>query len=162
MKRSFDVISFCGVMFTVLGLIFLVVGIFAATNVDYLIEHGSGDVRFLPVIFLGVSSVSLFVGLLVICFNVGSYVKRRRLIAMNDFVLADVIDTVADWSVRVNYQLGFRVVCKFVDVFSGREFTFYSDVLVSGRSDYGPGVSLRVYVDRKRGFRDYYVDTKLR
>ena len=50
-KAGISVFLLCGCIFAPVGTLFLVISIFMALNMDYVIAHGEGDVWILPFIF---------------------------------------------------------------------------------------------------------------
>lgn len=153
-----NVFLFCGCIFTPIGIISLVLAYFMAANMEYLITHGEGDVRLMPVIFGFCGAVASVIGiaLLVHCFRQRQ--MKRQLIERGDYITAEIIAVPCDYSVRVNGWPTFRVECSYQDPASGIVHLFLSENLLIDPAYYINQPTVRVYVDRDSDYRSYYVD----
>lgn len=153
-----DVFFFCGCIFTPIGIIALVLACFMAKNMDYLIAHGEGDVRLMPVIFGFCGAVASVIGvlLLVQCFRKRQ--MKRWLIERGEYIIADITAVPCDYNVRVNGWPTFRVECSYRDPVSGIVHLFLSENLLIDPAYYITQPTVRVYVDRDSDYHRYYVD----
>ena len=154
-----DVFLFCGCIFTPIGIISLVLAGFMAANMDYLMAHGEGDVRLMPLIFGFCGAVSTVIGVILLVHCVRRNRLRRRLIERGEYIIADVTAVPCDYRVRVNGWPTFTVECSYTDPRTGEVHIFQSENLLIDPAYYITQDTVRVYVDRESGdYRHYYVD----
>lgn len=148
----------CGGVFTFVGTLFVIISMITAANMDYVMAHGRGDVRLLPVIFAFVGGVSAVTGITLLTVCVRKARMKRRLIQRGEYVLAEITGIPYDYSVRINGWPTFRVECSYQDPGSGVVYLFRSEALLIDPSYYITQSSVRVFVDRDSDYRHYYVD----
>lgn len=153
-----DVFLLCGCIFTPIGLITLALAVVMAGNMDYLIAHGEGDVELMPWIFGFTGSVATVTGIALLVYSVRRRVKKRRLIENGESVIAEITAIPYDYAVRVNGWPTFKVECRYTDPVTRVVHIFESENLLLDPAYYINQPTIRVYVDREGGYKDYYVD----
>ena len=157
-SASTSVFLLCGGIFTFVGTIFLIASIMIASNMDYVVAHGQGDVQFLPAIFAFTGGVAAIIGIILLTVCVKKSRMKRKLIQQGEYVLAEITGIPFDYSVRVNGWPTFRIECSYQDPRSGRVYVFRSEALLIDPTYYIAQPSVRVFVDRDSDYRHYYVD----
>lgn len=155
--RGSDAVTLCGVVFTVVGLLFVILGAWMSFNFDFVARHGTGDVEMLPVMFVGMGAAFGVLGAFILRGVTRRRAEIKSLVRAGRFVLARVVEVFDDESVRVNHRPGTRVRCVFVDPLSEREYSFVSDPLFGREPRIADGTA-RVYVNLKTRPDVYYVD----
>jgi uncharacterized membrane protein len=148
----------CGVIFSVVGVMMLVVCGVTATHMDYVMTHGRGDVQLLPLIFgvVGVICVLVSVILAVVFFR--SAQKKKRLLERGEYVIANITGFPIDYRMTVNGRPTYRIECSYQDPRTGVLHIFQSENLFIDPAYCVNAETVRVYVDRERDYKDYYVD----
>ena len=157
-KAGISVFLLCGCIFASVGTLFLVISIFMALNMDYVIAHGEGDVWILPFIFGLLGGIFAIIGFALIVVDMKQRKNKRRLIEQGNYVLANIMGVVADPSVRINGWPTFRVECCWEDRITGTNHVFYSENLAMDPTPMIEQNTVRVYVDRESGYQSYFVD----
>ena len=152
------VILLCGVIFLGVGILFLVLTGWMVTHPQDLEANGRGAVWMLPLIFGGLGAVCTVVGALVLRWQRRSQQKTRRLLERGDYVLADITSFPIDPRMTVNGLPTFRVECSYRDPMTNTMYVFQSRNVFPDPSRSVTAKTVRVYVDRSSGYRDYYVD----
>lgn len=156
--RGSGAFALCGVVFTSVGSLFVILGAWMCLNMDFVASHGTGSVEMLPVMFVGLGSVFGVLGAVVLRGVTRRRAEIRRLLDAGEFVQARVVEVFDDDSVRVNRRPGVRVRCVHADPLSGEEREFVSDPLFSREPRAGFGETVRVYVSSRGRSHVYYVD----
>lgn len=144
-----------GIIFSLIGLPFLIIGIYFAFHMVWLSDHGSGDVRLLPVIFCLLGGIFVLIGG---CFLVWVWRKKqkiREVIEGGNSVNAIVSQIVMDSGVEINGQNPYRVICQYQDP-QGTLHIFRSGDIMFNPGDL-TGKYVRVYVEAGN-LDHYYVD----
>lgn len=148
----------CGMIFVLTGSVVLIVAVFLARNMNYIKAHGEGNVKILPFIFAFTGGVAFLTGIAVLTLYFKKRAVRSRLIQNGDYVMADITGAPADYRVRVNRIPTYRLECCYQDPVTSVLHVFKSDNLLMDPSRYLSAKTVRVYVDRKSGYQEYYVD----
>ena len=158
-RSGANVILLCGAIFAGVGAVILAAGISMAVNMDYVMAHGQGDVRFLPVIFILMGGIFTVLGVTLLVFCAQKRAMKRRLIQQGDCVYAEITAIPMDYSVRVNGWPTYRIECSWQDPRTIILHIFRSENLLIDPACCVTQTTVRVYVDRNSDFRHYYVDT---
>lgn len=152
-KVGINAIFMVGLIFTIIGAIFLVVGI--ALGIGLRRELGLDAIVFL-FSFGGMGSLFFVMGL---GFLIALGNKKRtaqRLLNNGNYVIAEIFDILQNYNVSVNARHPFVVSCKYeaidgtVHIFKSRYLYFNPEPLLKNNV-------VRVYVDNDN-FKKYYVD----
>ncbi len=116
MRRQTSPFFLVGIIFSVVGAVFLAVGTWMALNLERILASPNisveGDPRVIPAVFTAIGAIELVLGLCM----AGSHIRRRRhdmaLVRSGRFVWAEVTDVQYDWSVRINHEPALRVVLR--------------------------------------------------
>ena len=150
---------FCGGLFTLIGSIFSVFGVWAFNNMDYVYSHGTGDVAALPYVFTILGACLLVVGCILLALAIRAAGMRKRLLRDGQYIMAEITGVVPNFTVRVNRHPTFKVECSYFDASVGKTRRFYSRNFVRDPSDLLTSRSVRVYLDRaNHNYKNYYVD----
>ncbi len=150
---------FCGMLFALIGAIFLVIGLWMFSHMEVLYENASGDVGAMPYIFSGLGVALLAVGLSLLLVFVRKSKKVRRLVEVGDYIVADVTAVMPDYSVRINGYPTFRVECSYQDPSTGVLHVFRSRNLTRNPGEALVGAKVNVYIDRSDPeYKNYYAD----
>ena len=154
-----DVFFLCGCIFTPIGIVVLVLAVVMAGNIDYLIAHGEGDVELLPWIFGLIGSVAAVIGIALLTRSARMRIKRRLLIENGESVTAEITAIPCNYAVRVNGCPTFKVECRYTDPVTRVVHVFESENLLLDPTCYiDQSTTVRVYVDRESGYKNYSVD----
>lgn len=153
-----DAVLLCGRIFTPIGIIALVLAGVMAGNMDYIIAHGEGDVKLIPWIFGFTGGVATVIGIVLLVHSVRRQIKKRWLIENGESVIAKITAVPYDYAVRVNGWPTFKVECCYTDPTTRVVHVFESENLLLDPAYYIDQSTVRVYVDRESGYKDYYVD----
>ena len=157
-RNEANVVLLCGAVFAGVGVLILTAGIAAAANMDYLMAHGEGDVRLLPVIFILIGGVFTVLGSSFLVYYIRKRRIRRRLIQEGSCIFAEITAIPVDYSVRVNGWPTYRIECSWQDPSTKILHVFRSENLLIDPACCVTQTAVRVYVDRDSGFQHYYVD----
>lgn len=152
-KVGINAVFIVGLVFTIIGAVFLVLGIILGIGLRS--ELGSESIVF-TFTFGGM-------GLLFFAFGLGFLItlgnqKRtaQRLLENGNYVVAEIFDISQEYNVRVNGRHPFIINCKYeamdgtVHIFKSRYLYFNPEPLLKNNV-------VRVYVDNDN-FKKYYVD----
>ena len=152
-KVGVNAMSIVGLVFTIIGAIFLVLGI--ALGIGLRSELGMESFVFLFT-FGGMGSLFFTLGL-VFLITLGNQKKNaQRLLDNGNYVVAEIFDISQNYNVSVNGRHPFVVSCKYeavdgtVHIFKSRYLYFNPEPLLKNNV-------VRVYVDNDN-FKKYYVD----
>lgn len=158
LDTSSKVYLVCGGVFCAVGSLLLIFCGLMSANMDYIIENGKGDVRFLPLIFGAVGGISVAVGCAVWGWYLHSSRKRSRLFERGEYVIANITGFPADYTVTVNRRPTYRIECTYQDPKTGIVHVFQSSNIFFDPAHYVTAETVRVYTERNGDYRDYYVD----
>ena len=152
-KVGVNATSIVGLVFTIIGAIFLVLGIVLGIGLRKVI--GIESIVFLFT-FCGMGTLFLSVGL-VFLITLGNQKKNaQRLLDNGNYVVAEIFDISQNYNVSVNGRHPFMVSCKYeavdgtVHIFKSRYLYFNPEPLLKNNV-------VRVYVDNDN-FKKYYMD----
>ena len=152
-KVGLNAVGIVGIVFTIIGAIFLVLGI--VMGIGLRSEMGVGSIAFLFA-FGGMGLLFFTLGL-VFLITLGNQKKNaKRLLENGNYVIAEIFDISQNYNVSVNNKHPFIVSCKYeamdgvVHIFKSRYLYFNPEPLLKNNV-------VRVYVDNDN-FKKYYVD----
>lgn len=152
-KVGLNAVGIVGIVFTILGAVFLVLGIVMGIGLRR--EMGVGSFAFLFA-FGGMGTLFFTLGL-VFLITLGNQKKNaQRLLENGNYVVAEIFDISQNYNVSVNNKHPFVVSCKYeavdgtVHIFKSRYLYFNPEPLLKNNV-------VRVYVDNDN-FKKYYVD----
>lgn len=148
----------CGCIFCAVGLLFLALCGLMVTHMDSMIKNSEGDVRFLPVIFGFVGGIIAIVGAAVLIWYGRSKRKVNRLLERGEYIVANIIGFPIDYRVTINGRPTYRVECSYQDPATGTLYVFQSKNVFIDPAYCVTAETVRVYVDKRSGYKDYYVD----
>lgn len=140
------------------GAVFALVGM-AVTIYAYL-EDGYSDNGGLTgaMIFTGVGLAVVFIFAILLNNENMKEDRNRRLIAGGHVLNSTVKDFARDLTTKVNDRHPFVVVCSYVDEFTGTEYVFKSEpMLTNPEVDLAIGDTVKVYVN-PNNYQENYVD----
>jgi len=156
-KTGIGAADIIAIVFIVLGGAFAGGALMRGGNISELEAHGTGDVKVLPLVFGGIGTPFLIVGLACAVWAVRRRIAIRKVVAAGDYVTAKVVSVRQNFNVQVSGRCPFVVECHYQDPVTGVLHVFHSCNLY-----YYPeelmGNEIRVYVDPKN-MKHYYVDT---
>lgn len=170
MKLTRNPLFLIGMIFTILGAIFTVigVGIFASfyhnggsMTVNGRPVHyapgqiGGGMVAFLG-IFGGIGILFIILGVIFLIISNNRYKNVKALLDNGQYVTARVIDIVRNHNVRINGVHPYNIICQYDDNYGGAPHVFKSDNILHHPGDI-LDYSIKVYVN-KSNWDMYYVD----
>lgn len=155
---STKVFLLCGCIFLAVGVIFLAVCAAALANMDALTANRRNDEKFLPLIFGSIGIVTTGVGAALLVWIRRKKKRIDRLLERGEYVIAKITGFPVDYQVTVNGWPTYRVVCSYQDPMTGTVHIFQSSSLLIDPANCVTAETVRVYVDRKSGYQDYYVD----
>lgn len=152
-KVGVNAIFIVGLIFTIIGAIFLVLGIILGIGLRR--EIGFESIAFLFSFGgMGLLFFCLGIGFLL---GIGKYKRNaQRLLDNGNYVIAEIFDISQNYNVSVNGRHPFVVSCKYeamdgaVHIFKSRYLYFNPEMLLKNNV-------VRVYVDNNN-FKKYYVD----
>lgn len=148
----------CGSVFCAVGVLMLFFCGFMAANMDYVMKHGRGDVQLLPLIFGAVGGITTAIGIAVLWWYLRSARKKNRLLEQGEYIIANITGFPRDYRVTVNRRPAYRIECTYQDPGTGIVHVFESGNVFFDPAYYVKADTVRVYIDRNSGYKDYYVD----
>ena len=121
-------------------------------------QNGKGDVRFLPAVLGITGGIVLLVGIAVLGWILYSKLKRDNLLKNGECVQAYITGFPIDERVRMNGRPSFCIECNYMDPQSGVLHIFRSTKMFVNPATCVDSETVRVYVDKKSDFKNYYVD----
>ncbi|MEE0956309.1 MAG: hypothetical protein U0L49_10930 [Eubacterium sp.] len=154
----FSVQLLLGIIFSAIGIPFLIIGIYFALHMSWLLETatGSGDPRILPVLFSLIGGIfsALGIAFLIWAFRKNSVVKK--VIKGGYSVTAVISEVTITYNVEINGSNPYVIVCQYQDPRTGILHIFRSKYIMFYPGDL-TGRSVRVFVD-PQNLNHYYVD----
>lgn len=150
----------CGCIFSGVGAVLLAVGVllFAGGSVSRGGFHQNRMSAFLPVLFLLMGLLMAGIGVGILRWWREKKERKNRLLQAGYFVNADITGFPIDYRVTVNGMPTYQVECSYQDPASGTVHIFRSDNVFVDPAYCVNAKTVRVYVDPKSGYREYYVD----
>ena len=148
----------CGAIFSLIGAVFLTVGGFLFVNLDALARHGEGNVAMLPLVFGLLGAIMAAVGVFLLVLAGRGKRKAKRLMERGEWVTARITGFPIDYRVTINGMPSYRIQCSYRDPETGTVHLFESMCLRVDPAEYVTAETVRVYLDSRKGYRDYYVD----
>lgn len=108
------------------------------------------------IIFIIVDLALIIVGIMIIVLDIRKKLATKRIIKNGNYILAEIIEIVDDYSKMINGQPTFVVKCQYVDSM-GTVHIFKSDNLEMNPSMYLNNQLVKVYV-KGDNFNKYHVD----
>lgn len=149
-KLGWGVLRILGAIYTLLGGPFFVLGLVFLALLP-------NEIRLMGMLFSVIGGLFLLLGLIFLAIE---QVRQRRINALVEaghFVWAEVVDSVLNYSIRVNHSHPSRLVVCYTDG-RGVKHLFKSRNIRSFGTKALIGKTVRVYTDP--GFRHYYVDVE--
>ena len=138
--------TICGLVFTIIGTVFTILGIIVGFAVE-------------PVFFLafGVMGISFLIAGICCLIGAGRKKKQKKfLLERGNYIMAQVIETRPNYSVNVNGNYGYEVLCRYQDHY-GTVHVFKSPLVWVDPTSLLTSDQVRVYVDGD-DYDHYYVD----
>ena len=141
-----------GLIFSLIGVIFLPLGIFIYMNMP---KGAEGAFIFLAT-FGGVGLVFLIVGLSFLIMVVNKKKREEKLLNAGHYVMAEAFEVDRNYNVRVNRVYPYIIKCRYQDnygnihIFKSKNLFFNPDRLLTD-------TMVKVYVDGEN-FKHYYMD----
>ena len=139
-----------GVIYTILGAGFVVLGGALWLGLK------ERDAALAGIIFVGIGSVFLILGVIFLLVELGKLRRANRLLASGRYIWGEIIDCVPNYNVRINGRNPYVALVRYRDgsgvahIFKSGSRKLYPDPAILGRQ-------VKVYVSDDR-FRHYYVD----
>lgn len=146
-----------GIIFTVLGAIFLIVTLIVAVAVLPNVTGAEGeDLYILPIVFGSIGTPFLLVGIGFLIFVGVKDKKKKELMQNGNLIYAMVTGGSEVFNVEVNGRHPWKLECKYEDPFSGEVYLYSSRNTFTDPYPY-IGQQIAVYVDKNDPSK-YYVD----
>lgn len=139
------------IVFTVIGVIFLPIGITLYQTTDDLI-----DGIFFLCTFGGIGIIFLIIGIIFLILLLKKKKEAEQLLDNGRYILAEICEIIPNYTIRVNGKHPYVVHCKYeamdgtIHIFKSRNLFFNPESMLRG-------TSVKVYTDRKN-YKKYYVD----
>lgn len=146
--RSVSAMGILGVIFTFLGSLFAVLGVFLAWKLPE-------DVKMVGYIFTVIGAPFLILGAVFLCVQAGKKRTAERLIESGRFVWGDVAGLSRNYSVEVNGRHPIFLSVRFQDPY-GRIHMFKSQDLMIPPDESWIGKKVKIYYEGDN-FQKYYV-----
>lgn len=152
---SFLAQTLLGIIFSLIGVPFLILGIYFAVHIAWLSDTGSGDVKILPAVFCLLGGIFVMIGGGFLIWVAGKKKKIRDVVAGGYTVNAVISEVSRNCNVEVNGRNPYKIICQYQDaqgilhIFSSENIMFNPGNLT--------GQYVRVYVE-PGNLNHYYVD----
>lgn len=156
--NPYSVQSVLGIVFTAIGVPFLVIGIILAMNIRSLMEDTSDPEQawILPFVFVLIGAIFAAIGLGFVIWLIRKNKAIKKVIEGGYTVNAVISDIVINNSIEINGGNPYVISCQYQDprtgilhIFRSKNIMFFPRGLV--------GSTVRVFVD-PQNFKNYYVD----
>lgn len=141
-----------GIIYTILGGIFIVAGVCAGAAV----HNTDGSGWMFTLIFSGIGSVFFILGIVFLLLNVRGRKTARRLMEAGNYIYAEVSHVEMNHSVLVNGQHPYKVICRYTDEY-GTVHLFRSKDLFFDPEGILKDTMVKIYVE-PGNMKHYYVD----
>lgn len=152
-KMGKGVLFWLGIIYAILGGIFVVVGISVGVGLSSI-----SDSRIIAAIFSGIGGIFLVLGIVFLLIEHRKNRAAQYLIERGHYIIGEVSDCQINYNIRLNNRHPFIAIVRYlapdgtVHLFKSRNIYQYPDPAFWGRP-------VKIYVDGD-DFRHYYVDTE--
>lgn len=155
-KMGLSAMMIVAITFTILGATFLPIGLFAGLG----LMQVDGSFIVFVVMFAGLGSIFLALGILFLVLEVKKRNRCNRLLAEGYYIYAEVLDVNQNFNIQYgNHGHPYVIKCGYTDengtlhIFKSRNITRYPGNNLIGQQ-------VRVYLDRNdyNNFKNYYMD----
>lgn len=160
MRSSSKIFLMAGSLFALVGFVFVIVFFVITANLDEVMRHARGDAWLIQPMFGIMGFMCLIIGIVILRWYFKSTRIKRRLLAQNDYVMADIVGFPVDYQMRVNRMLTYHIECCYKDPVTGTLHMFQSENLLIDPAYVTDVNTVRVYVDRASNYKYYYVDAE--
>ncbi len=147
-KFSFSASDIISLIFTPLGLVFVLLGIG--------LMYGTGELLFFA-IFSGIGSIFLLLGILFLVLMLYKRSLIRKLVTQGHYVTATVTSVQPNYSIRVNGRSPYIAECSYTDPITGGIHLFQSRNIYFDPTTILLDAQVPVYC-REDSYQLYYVD----
>lgn len=150
--KPINALAIIGWIYTLLG------GLFVALGIGLSVALKGTDVIMIGLIFGGIGSIFLILGIVFLCIIAAKRATRRRLLEQGRYIWGEVIACEMNVNVTINGTHPYYLVVRCRDpygslhTFRSESLRFYPEPALIGRQ-------VKVYVSDD-SFRHYYVDTE--
>lgn len=141
-----------GLIFSIIGAIFLVLGIVLFTG----LKEEMTDAFMFLFIFSGIGLILFLIGILFLMIQLSKKEMSQRLLENGNYVVAEIFDITQEYNVTVNGRHPFVINCKY-EAMDGTVHIFKSRYLYYNPESLLKNNAVRVYVDNNN-YKKYYVD----
>ena len=146
-----------GIIFTILGAVFLAVALIVAVAVLPNVTGAEGEnLYILPIVFGSIGTPFLLVGIGFLIFVGKMDAKKKALMQNGNLIYAEVTGGSEVFNVQVNGRHPWKLECRYEDPFSGEIYLYSSRNTFTDPYPY-IGQQIAVYVDKNDPSK-YYVD----
>lgn len=146
-----------GIIFTILGAVFLAVALIVAVAVLPNVTGAEGEnLYILPIVFGSIGTPFLLVGIGFLIFVGKMDGKKKALMQNGNLIYAEVTGGSEVFNVQVNGRHPWKLECRYEDPFSGEIYLYSSRNTFTDPYPY-IGQQIAVYVDKNDPSK-YYVD----
>ena len=155
-KMGLSAMMIVAITFTILGATFLPIGLFAGLG----LMQVDGSFIVFVVMFAGLGSIFLALGILFLVLEVKKRNRCNRLLAEGYYIYAEVLDVNQNFNIQYGnhghpyvIKCGYTVEIGTLHIFKSRNITRYPGNNLIGQQ-------VRVYLDRNdyNNFKNYYMD----
>ena len=149
-KRGLSAMMIVGTVFTVLGAIFLIVGI-------YLFANTSGDEAKIFLLVFGIMGIIFLIpGIICLVYEITKRNRQKKLLENGNYVTAEFFDVEMNYSINVNSRHPYIARFRYQDA-QGNVHIFKSRNLFINPETMMKDNMVKVYVDGEN-YKYYYVD----
>ena len=141
-----------GLIFSIIGAIFLVLGIVLFTG----LKEEMTDAFMFLFIFSGIGLIFFLIGILFLMIQLSKKKMSQRLLENGNYVVAEIFDITQEYNVTVNGRHPFVINCKY-EAMDRTIHIFKSKYLYYNPKSLLKNNAVRVYVDNNN-YKKYYVD----
>ena len=149
-KRVISALWLTGIIFSVLGLVFTLLGV-ALFLTTALVET-----KMVGMVFTPTGLLFLILGILFLRINAGNTKRRRELIEQGRYVWGQILEFVPNRSVRINGRCPYFACVRYIDG-AGRSHIFKSESLLIFPDPAMVGKNVKIFY-RDDSFHHYVVD----
>ena len=149
-KAGVSALMIIGIVYTVLGAVFVTLGV----SLAIVLSHTPN--AFIGLIFLLIGSIFLVLGIVFLVLVIRKRRRSERLVAQGRYVWGMISECVPNYNVRINGRNPYTAIVRYLDpmgtthIFRSNSINRYLDSSLIGRQ-------VKVYIGDDR-FRNYYVD----
>lgn len=149
-KTGISAIFIAGIVFTCIGVVYLVVGIcshtFASNEISLIFLYAFG----------GLGILFFVLGVIFLTLEIRKRLRCNRLLQSGNYITAEISEINLNYNVRINGRHPYIVICRYQDmsgtihIFKSRNLSFHPDTLFLGQT-------VKIYTDSE-DFKHYYMD----